>query len=92
MDLLAPFGCENPEPLLCARNLKASSASIVGNNHLKMKLISKSISRDSIWFSRGDFLPAISGANMDVVFTPHINYWNGASDIQLKMKDVSILD
>jgi len=91
MDMLAPFGCENPEPLLCARNLKASSTSIVGNNHLKMKLTSKSISRDSIWFSRGDFLPAISGANMDVVFTPQINYWNGASDIQLKMKDVSIL-
>lgn len=90
MEMLAPFGCDNPEPLLCTRNLKASSTSVVGNNHLKMKLTSKSISRDSIWFSRGDFLPAISGANLDVVFTPQINYWNGASDIQLKMKDVSI--
>ena len=39
----------------------------------------------------GEYLPAISGAKLDVVFTPQINYWNGASDIQLKMKDVTLL-
>jgi single-stranded-DNA-specific exonuclease len=39
----------------------------------------------------GNQLNALSGASLDVVFTPQINYWNGASDIQLKMKDVAIL-
>ncbi|MBP6914582.1 MAG: single-stranded-DNA-specific exonuclease RecJ [Smithellaceae bacterium] len=91
MEMLAPFGCNNPEPILCARNIKVSSPTIVGNNHLKMKLSSKGISHDSIWFSMGEFLPALSGAHLDVAFTPQINYWNGTSDIQLKMKDAAIL-
>ncbi len=91
MDMLAPFGCENPEPVLCSRNIKVLSPFIVGNNHLKMKLTSQGISRDSIWFSMGEYLPAISGAKLDIVFTPQINYWNGASDIQLKMKDATLL-
>ena len=39
----------------------------------------------------GKYLGAINGANLDVVFSPQINYWNGSSDIQLKMKDAAIL-
>jgi single-stranded-DNA-specific exonuclease len=91
MDMLAPFGSKNPEPVLCARNIKVSSPAIVGNNHLKMRLTSKGMSYDSIWFSMGKYLNALTGANLDVAFTPQINHWNGASDIQLKMKDVTIL-
>jgi single-stranded-DNA-specific exonuclease len=56
-----------------------------------MRLNSNGMSCDSIWFSMGNQLNALSGASLDVVFTPQINYWNGASDIQLKMKDVTIL-
>ena len=91
MDMLAPFGSKNPEPVFCVRNIKVSSPAIVGNNHLKMRLTSKGMSCDSIWFSMGKYLNALTGANLDVAFTPQINYWNGASDIQLKMKDVTIL-
>jgi len=91
MELLAPFGCENPEPVFCSRNIKVVSPSVVGNNHLKMKLSSQGTARDSIWFSMGEYLPALSGAKLDAVFTPQINYWNGASDIQLKIKDATLL-
>jgi single-stranded-DNA-specific exonuclease len=91
MQMLAPFGSKNPEPVLCARNIKVSSPTIVGNNHLKMRLTSNGMSCDSIWFAMGNHLNALSGANLDVAFTPQINQWNGGSDIQLKMKDVAIL-
>ncbi|PKN70654.1 MAG: single-stranded-DNA-specific exonuclease RecJ [Deltaproteobacteria bacterium HGW-Deltaproteobacteria-12] len=91
MQMLAPFGSMNPEPVLCARNIKVSSPTIVGNNHLKMSLSSDGKSCPSIWFTMGRYLNAVAGANLDIVFTPQINQWNGASDIQLKMKDVSIL-
>ena len=89
--MLAPFGSKNPEPVLYARNIKVSSPIIVGNNHLKMWLNSDGMSCDSIWFNMGKYLPAINGANLDIVFTPQINHWNGSSDIQLKMKDVNII-
>jgi single-stranded-DNA-specific exonuclease len=91
MQLLAPFGSRNPEPVLCARNIKVSSPTIVGNNHLKMCLTSNGMSRNSIWFSMGHHRSAVAGANLDIVFTPQINQWNGTSDIQLKMRDVTVL-
>ena len=90
MTRLAPFGCENPEPILCARNIKASSTVIVGNNHLKLRLTSNAASCNAIWFGMGKYLSALNGANLDVVFSPQINYWNGSSDIQLKIRDAAI--
>jgi len=58
--MLAPFGSKNPEPVLCARNIKVSSPFIVAINHLKMWLKSNGMSCDSIWFSMGKYLPAIN--------------------------------
>ena len=87
---LAPFGSRNPEPVLCVRNVSVASPSIVGNNHLKMRVSSDGVSRNSIWFSNGQFLSELSTAILDIVFTPQINIWNGSSDIQLKMKDVAV--
>ncbi len=91
IDMLAPFGSNNPEPVLYARNIKVSAPTIVGNNHLKMWLNCDGISCGSIWFYMGEHLSAVNGANIDVVFTPQINDWNGSSDIQLKIKDVAVI-
>jgi len=91
MTQLAPFGCENPEPVLCARNIKVSSPVVVGTNHLKMRLTSNKTACNAIWFNMGKYLGAVNGASLDVVFSPQINYWNGSSEIQLKMKDAVIL-
>jgi single-stranded-DNA-specific exonuclease len=90
LDRLAPFGSRNPEPILCVHNVSVTSPSIVGNNHLKMRVSSDGVSRDSIWFGNGRFLPALSTGIIDIVFTPQINYWNGSSDIQLKMRDAAV--
>ena len=90
-ELLAPFGSKNPEPLLYARNVKASALIIVGNNHLKMWVNSNNSSRDSIWFNMGKYIHALNGATFDIVFTPQINNWNGSQDIQLKIKDINII-
>jgi single-stranded-DNA-specific exonuclease len=89
-DRLAPFGSSNPEPILCVRNVSVISPSIVGNNHLKMRVSSDGVSRNSIWFSNGQYINELTAAVLDIVFTPQINHWNGSSDIQLKMKDIAI--
>jgi len=91
LEILAPFGSKNPEPLLYARNIQVSSTIIVGNSHLKMWVKSNGTSFDSIWFNMGKHLSALNGANIDILFTPQINNWNGSPNIQLKMKDVSII-
>lgn len=90
--ILAPFGSGNREPLLCARNVSVSSPAIVGNNHLKMRVSREGISRDSIWFNKGEYLPGINHSLLDIVFTPKINDWNGAGNIQLIMRDAILKD
>lgn len=91
MSMLAPFGSENPEPVLCTRNIKASSPVIVGNNHLKMRVVDEGASLSAIWFGMGKYLGAINQASFDMVFSPQINYWNGSSDVQLKIRDAAIV-
>jgi single-stranded-DNA-specific exonuclease len=88
--MLAPFGSKNPEPVLCVRNIRVSSHTIVGNNHLWMRISGNGVSHNSIWFSKGHLISSLSSEAMDIAFTPQISYWNGISDIQLKLKDMSI--
>ncbi len=87
---LAPFGSGNPEPILLVKNINVTSQSVVGNNHLWMRLTGDGISYNSIWFNKGHLIDSLSGSALDIAFTPHINNWNGAYDIQLKMKDMSV--
>jgi len=90
IEILSPFGSNNPEPVLSAKNVSISSITTVGNNHLKMKLRGDGVSYDSIWFSRGQYSSALAGSVVDVAFTPQINNWRGSSNIQLKLKDIAI--
>jgi single-stranded-DNA-specific exonuclease len=88
-DRLAPFGTRNPEPILCARNVQVSSPTVVGNRHLKMRVIGDGVSCSSIWFNRGDYAQNVEGVRLDIAFTPQINNWNGSSSIQLKVRDIA---
>ncbi len=90
IEALAPYGACNPEPVLCVRNVNVVSPSVVGNNHLRMRINGSGVHCNSIWFSKGHYLQSITGLPVDIAFTPQINTWNGLSDIQLKMHDVAI--
>ena len=90
IEMLAPFGNMNPEPVLYAKNVRLSSLTTVGNNHLKMRANGDNTYYDTIWFDRGDLSDLLSGSTVDIVFAPQINHWNGKSSIQLKMKDASV--
>ena len=87
---LAPFGSGNPEPILCVRNVNVASQSVVGNNHLCMRLKGDGMAYNSIWFNKGHLINFLSGPALDIAFTPHMSNWNGVYDIQLKMKDMSL--
>ena len=86
---LAPFGSRNPEPVICVRNVHVTSSTVVGKNNLRIKVHEDGTSRDSIWFSKGQFRDSLAGTPVDIAFTPQINEWNGYSDIQLNLKDIA---
>ena len=90
MDKLAPYGSRNPEPILCVRNASISSPSVVGNNHLWMRINKDGTSLNSIWFSKGHLMQTLADRTIDIAFTPQINHWHGTSNIQLKLVDIAL--
>ncbi len=90
LELLAPFGSSNPEPVLCARDVTINSISVVGKNHLRLKLTSEGMSHNSIWFGKAALSNIPTGGSIDVAFTPQLNHYNGTSEVQLKLHDISL--
>ena len=90
LQLLAPFGSKNPEPVLYSRNVKVGNFSIVGNNHLTMQISDKGAAFNSIWFNKGHLSSTVARSPVDIVFTPRFNIWNGAVTLQLKIKDMAL--
>lgn len=87
MQLLAPFGSGNQEPVLQAKNVSVVSSAIVGNNHLKMMVSQEGTSKEAIWFNQGQRHPEITRSTLDIVFTPKVNDWNNSGNIQLVIRD-----
>jgi single-stranded-DNA-specific exonuclease len=88
-DLLEPFGCGNPEPLMGSKALEVVSPRIAGDKHLKMRLKKGPLSLDAIGFNMGGLLEELrESVVVDAVFTPAINDWNGGRYLQLILKAV----
>ena len=56
-------------------------------DHLKLIIDTPNGSKDCVWWSRGD-IPLIAGDKLDIAFAPQLNTFNGATDIQLIIKDI----
>lgn len=89
IELLEPFGPGNPEPTFCLENLAVTERRVVGNKHLKLKLVHQNRSDrfDSIGFGMGDNT-VDQGNLISLAFTPQINVWNGLTSLQLVIKDI----
>jgi single-stranded-DNA-specific exonuclease len=93
INLFAPFGDGNPEPVFMLENVRVEEARLVGNGskHLKLKLAPENSTKifDAIGFSLGEaFSDLRKGEYLDVVFHLNENTWNGTTAIQLKLLDI----
>lgn len=91
LELLSPFGPENPSPLLCCRKNIVLDSRGVGNggNHLKLKVKKASYTYDGIGFNMGGLHEvAATSEEIDLAFVPEFNEWNGRVSLQLNLKDV----
>lgn len=85
---LAPFGEENPEPVFMAASVEVLSSGVVGERHLKLKVIKQGRGAlDAIGFRMGSRKP-LRGDRVDLLFTPEINRWQGRDQIQLRLVDL----
>jgi single-stranded-DNA-specific exonuclease len=89
---MAPFGQENPAPLLVARGVEVRSTRKVGTDgaHLKLEVRCPSTGawRGAIAFGQGGDDPG-EGARIDVAFTPARSTWMGKTRVELDVKQIS---
>ncbi len=89
----APFGPENMKPLFVTHNVVDSGFSrIVGENHLKLDLLSAEGPRTrfpAIAFNMGDFYSHISNKKpFSICYTIEEKEWNGKVSLELNVKDI----
>ena len=89
IELFAPFGVGNPEPVFITYDMSIEDIRGVGslNEHLKLNLNGIS----AIGFGMGDYKSQLRpGYKLNVVYTLANNNYNGADSIQLKIRDLNI--
>ncbi len=86
---LEPFGMSNPSPTFAIKNMTLKQKKLMGatKEHLKLIIDTPKGAKDCVWWSRGD-VPLIAGDKLDIAFAPQLNTFNGATDIQLIVKDI----
>jgi single-stranded-DNA-specific exonuclease len=92
---VAPFGAENPTPVMAARGVDVSGyPRVVGRNHLKMTLAADGYALDAIGFGMADRLRDFNPAYgpIDVAFKLEENTWNGRTALQARLVDVRLSD
>lgn len=95
---LEPYGVGNPQPVLMASSLSLQRGFLVGKtrSHLKLLVSKGGTSRDgtpyeAIGFRMAERLSSVAGvAQVDLVFQPQLNVWNGRTSIDLVLKDLRV--
>jgi len=87
LELLAPFGQKNPEPLLVARRVPVHGKRAVAKDHLKLRLGTPSI--DAIAFGRAELIPKIPNF-VDVAFNLQRNTYGGVTSLQMRVDDLRV--
>jgi single-stranded-DNA-specific exonuclease len=86
LELLAPCGIGNPEPVFLAKSLDVISERFFKDKHLSLKLKQKDRVFDAVWFNLKE--PIRVPNKIDMAFTPEFNLWNGKKEIRLRIKDM----
>lgn len=92
LNLLEPFGNENPPPILYCDAIQTWPPKIVGKYHLKLFLEQDGRSLEGIAFGLADRKEELRGRNIpiQIAFTPCINTFLNKTSIQLQIKDFKL--
>ena len=91
LEILEPFGCDNPRPLFASKNLHVNYTRHMGkdNKHFKCMLEQDNISRQGIFWNTGISSPCRNGDIVSAAYRAEIHEWYG-ENVQLICKDIII--
>jgi single-stranded-DNA-specific exonuclease len=89
IEALAPFGPDNPRPVLSSRNVYIKDPPRhIGKSGFKFWVTDSRITCEAVTFSKGNFDMPKAGSGVDLAYIPSINNWQGVQSIQLELKDI----
>lgn len=90
LELLAPYGEDNPAPTFASDNLKLVDMRRVGDgSHLKARFTDGTLTLDTIAFSFGHLADKLQlGDSYDLAYNLEVNEFNGYESAQPKLVDV----
>ncbi|MBX7067204.1 MAG: single-stranded-DNA-specific exonuclease RecJ [Parachlamydiales bacterium] len=93
LNLLEPFGNENPSPILYCDAMQVWPPKVVGKYHLKLFLEQGDRMLEGIAFGLADRRDQIRRKNimLRIAFTPHVNLFLNKASIQLQIKDFQLV-
>ncbi|MGJ9457073.1 single-stranded-DNA-specific exonuclease RecJ [Oceanobacillus sp. CF4.6] len=92
IDKLAPFGMENPKPIIQVKEIPSDARKIgSAKNHLKLQFKKEGFSLDGIAFGMGELYDYISpNTPLTIAGELGINEWNGNRKAQIFIRDMKI--
>ena len=91
IEQLAPFGKDNPRPLLCTSgvDLAGPPKPIGGGHHLSLQLSQHGVKFRAVAFGAGHWADELSELNgpIDIAFRPVINSFHGRHNVELHLVD-----
>lgn len=89
LELLAPFGKDNPEPRFYVPDCEVQSPRIIGKDrsHLSFTLVQDGKSIRTVAFSMADRLSDLSRRERRFVISPQINDFRGTQSIEARLVD-----
>lgn len=92
IESLAPFGCGNPRPVLCATGVRLAEPPKKiggGERHLSLKLTQHRTTMRGVGFGHGEWADELAGLNapLDIAYKPVINEFRGRQNVEVQLVD-----
>jgi single-stranded-DNA-specific exonuclease len=91
LQMLAPFGVGNREPLLLSKEVEVVRTETFGSDrrHLRVQLRDRTASAEAIAFDKAAAAPHLpTGRRIDVVYALQCERWDGLDRIRLHLRDL----
>ena len=93
LDLLVPFGPENPRPVFFSQNAYLrDEPRRIAKNGLKMWVADEKTTCEAVKFRAENLRMPSRGERVSLVYTPSINKWQGLTSLQLDLKDFRTIE
>jgi len=92
LELLAPYGIGNPEPVFCSRGVEVSSGPwVLKEKHLKFATRSASVPNNVIWWRNGDAAGDLAeGDRVDIAYILTRDDYQGVERLLFTVKDLHL--